>query len=339
MRRLKVGVIGAGTQGQEHCKCYAHIPDAELIAVADPDAERLKRVGEAYKVPNLFANVADMLALKELEAVSIVTPDHLHRAVAVEALDAGKHVLIEKPLATTVEDGVAIVEAARRAGVKTMINFSNRWMSYMIHAKRAVLDGKLGEPVYAYARLSNTLYVPTEMLKSWSARTRLPHWLMSHTIDRVRWLFGGNIRRVFAMSHSGVLQKLGYDTPDVYAAVVEFDSGAIGNFESCWILPKTRPTLVDSKMEIVFSRGAITVDATETTVRIATAESYTYPGTLYMDVWGKPTGFAFEAIAHFVESVLTDKAPGPSLDDGLHILKVTAAIVESAEKKQPIDIA
>ena len=116
----------------------------------------------------------------------------------------------------------AIVEAAQRGKRKLMVNFSNRWMPYMAHTRRAIEDGELGYPIYAYARLSNTIYVPTKMLESWSSKTSLPFWLMSHTIDRIRWLFQSEITRVYAVSHASVLTRMGIDSPDLFAALVDF---------------------------------------------------------------------------------------------------------------------
>lgn len=339
METVKVGVIGVGVQGETHCKCFANIPGAELSAIADPDEEKLQRVGERLGVARRFTDYREMLALEELDAVSVVTPDHLHREPCLAVLEADKHLLVEKPLATTVEDGEAIVARARGSSRKSMINFSNRWMSYMVHSKEAVRDGKLGAPVYAYARLSNTIYVPTGMLKVWSSNTKLPFWLMSHTIDRVRWLFQSDVRRVFGMKYEGVLKAMGYDTPDLYVALVEFDNGAIGNFESCWILPNSRPTIVDSKMEIVFSHGSITIDTMETTIKIATEENYTYPSTLAMELRGKPVGFPYEALSHFIQCILEGGDPEASLEDGLCVLKVTDAIIRSAESGEAISVS
>ena len=333
---LRVGVIGVGLQGEGHVKNYQSLPDAHVVAVADLDETKLKRMREVYGIQGTYSEYRQMLAAEDLDAVSIVTPDHLHLEPALAALEAGKHVLIEKPLATNVEDAQAIVKAAKRGNRKLMVNFSNRWMSYMAHTRNAIETGELGYPVYAYARLSNTIYVPTKMLESWSAKTSLPFWLMSHTIDRIRWLFQSEITRVYAVSHASVLTKMGIDSPDLFAALVDFENGAVGNFESCWILPNTKPSIVDSKMELIFSKGNISIDAQQTTIQKATDEEYTIPGILQMDVYGQPVGFVTEAMRHFVVCVLEDKEPWPSGEDGLAVVRISSAIVESAQTGKPL---
>ena len=335
---VRVGVIGVGLQGESHVKIYQSIPEVQVRAVSDVNEAKLKRMKEVYGIPSTYADFREMLSCEDLDAVSIVTPDHLHLEPALAAIEAGTHVLIEKPLAMSVEDAQAIVSAARQQNRKLMVNFSNRWMTYMVHTRNAIEAGELGYPVYAYARLSNTIHVPTEMLGGWSSKTSLPFWLMSHTIDRVRWLFGSDIHRVYAVSHSSVLKDRGIDTPDLFAALVDFDDGAVGNFESCWILPNTRPSIVDSKMELIFSKGSITIDAMQTTIQKATEAQYAYPGTLQMDIFGQPAGFVTEAIRHFVHCVAEDKDPWASGEDGLAVVKVCAAIVRSAQGGEPVEL-
>jgi len=336
---VKVGVIGVGLQGQTHLKCYKALPDVEVVAISDVNPERLEEVGEQYGVPGRYTDYREMLKKESLDAVSVATPDHLHRDPVLACTEAKVNVLCEKPLATRVEDAEAMVKAAKDAGVKLMVNFSNRWMSYMAITKKAIEDGELGEPLYAYARLSNTIYVPTGMLKTWSSHTKLPFWLMSHTIDRVRWLFGGRAVKVYGVARSKVLKSIGIDTPDFYAALVEFDNGAVGNFESCWVLPNTRPSVVDSKMELVFTKGSVSIDAQQTMIQKATESSYTVPGTLFVDIYGTPVGFVMEAIRHFVKCVEEDREPWASGEDGLEVVRTCAAIVRSAETGRPVELS
>jgi predicted dehydrogenase len=337
--KLRVGVIGAGLQGQSHLACYAVMPQVEIAAIADIDADKARAAAQKYAVPRWYESYEKMLDDAPLDAVSVVTPDDLHREPCLAAAAYGKHILVEKPLATTVADGEAIVAAARKAGVKLMTHFSNRWQLPMIVAKDAIAKGEMGEPVYAYARLSNALSVPTEMLRGWSARTRLPFWLMSHTVDRVRWLFGREARRVHAISRSGVLTSLGFDTPDAYVATVEFEGGAMACFESCWILPNSLPTIVDNRMELIFTGGLLEFDAGDMCVHHATPAKYRRAGILWTEALGEPRGFVLEAMKHFVERVLAGQDPGPSGDDGLAVLRITAAIVQSAQERRIVELS
>jgi predicted dehydrogenase len=131
---------------------------------------------------------------------------------------------------------------------------------------------------------------------------------------------------------------MGINTPDLYVAIVEFDNGAVGNFESCWVFPESRPSLVDSKMELVFTAGSVTIDQQQTTIAMATKDKFSLPGTLQTDVYGSPVGFVTEGMRHFVNCVLEDKPPWPSAEDGLALVRICAAIEESARTGRKVEM-
>lgn len=111
---------------------------------------------------------------------------------------------------------------------------------------------------------------------------------MSHTVDRVRWLFGRNAVRVHAVSRSGVLEARGFATPDAYLATVEFEGNAFACFESCWILPNSLPSVVDNRMSLIFANGRLEFDAGDLCLHQATPAAYKRPGTLWTTVGGTP---------------------------------------------------
>ena len=334
---LNVGVAAVGIQGEGHVKAYAAIPGANVVAVCDANAERAADVAARYGIEHVEPTYEALFARSDIDAVSVALPDHLHRDAAVKALQAGKHVLLEKPLATSVDDAEAIVAAQEASGKRLMVNWSNRWMLSFAQTKEALDAGDLGDPIYCYARLSNTLYVPTKML-SWSANTRLPHWLICHRYDIARWYFGCEARRVTAVRRYGVLRDMGIDTPDFYQATIEFENGGVGNFESCWVLPETLPYMVDSKFQLICSRGYVNIDPTAPMHVRATAEGYEQPGYLGGEVMGVPRSFVRSAIEHFVDSALNDTEPLITGRDGLAIAKTLCAVVHAAETGEAIEL-
>ncbi len=336
---LKFGVIGVGIQGEAHVKILQSLPHSEVVAVCDVNEGRAREVAERHGVKRWYADFRKMLEAEELDAVTVATPDPFHFEPAMAAIEARKHLLVEKPLATTVEEAERLVEAAREAGVTLYVNFSNRFMPQMVLTKKLVDEGELGEPVYAFARLSNTLYVPLRMIRGWAERTSLPFWLMSHTIDRVRWLFGREIRSVFARTHEGVLKAKGLDVKDLYVALVEFEGGAVGTFESLWILPDSRPNIVDSRMDLVFSEGTVSFDTISPAPQVATKDGFEMPYPLqYDDAFGRPVGMVTESLRHFVECLAEGREPITTGEDGLRAVKVAAAILQSAEEGRPIEV-
>ena len=240
MGKVGFGVIGAGILGANHAQVYSRLPGSELIAVCDSDAERAQAVAKKYGAQEQYSNFEDLLGNPDIQAVSIATPDHVHRDIAVAAAKAGKHILCEKPLALNVEDAQTIVDTANEAGVKLMIDFQNRVNPTFVAAKQSIEAGEIGRPSYAYIRLSNTLFVPLEML-SWASESSALWFLCGHTVDLMRFLLQDEVRRVYAVTRSGILKDLGVDTQDFHVAIAEFEKGTVVTFENAWILPQSHP--------------------------------------------------------------------------------------------------
>jgi len=334
---LKYGVVGCGLQGEGHIGIVAALPNAELVSVCDIDEKRARTAALQHGAKHALSSYDDMLADDSIEAVSIALPDHLHADATIKALQAGKHVLLEKPMATCTEDAQAMVDVWQSSGKKLMINWSNRWMPMFWSTKEMLDQGALGDPLYVYARLNNTLYVPTQML-SWSANTRLPFWLICHRYDIARWYFGSEAKRVTAVSRSVVLKQMGIDTPDFYQTTVEFENGCVANFESCWILPETLPYMVDSKFQLISTKGYVNVDPALPVHMVGTAEQCQNKGFITGKVEGEPRGFVFDAIAHFVNSVLRDEQPLITGHDGLMVTKALVAMVQAAETGEAVEL-
>ena len=127
MKKIGFGVIGTGIVGGAwHAYVYSRLPQSKLVAVCDLDEKRAQDAAKKYGASAVYTDYRKLLENPDIKAVSIATPDFAHREIAVAAAEAGKHILVEKPLATTVEDAEAIVKAAKKAKVKLMVDFHNR---------------------------------------------------------------------------------------------------------------------------------------------------------------------------------------------------------------------
>lgn len=337
MEPIKVGVIGVGLYGMAHIDSYIALPGVDLVAIADVDEERLETVGREKGISHLFIDYNEMLETTDIQVASIATPDHLHSAPTLAALESGKHVFLEKPMALEVEEAERMAKAAKDGGLKLTVNFGRRSQLPSLLAKEAIDRGELGEPVYAYARVNNTLMVPNTML-SWSGDTVLPHWLMTHEYDRIRWFFGSEARRVYAVSKAGVLREMGIETEDVYHATVEFENEAIGVCETAWILPETAPFVAQCKAHFIFSEGWLNIDNSAPVLTIATQNRYSQPGFLAGTVHGELVGTVRDSIRHFIDCVREDRPPLVSPHDGVEVTRIACTIVESAETGQPITL-
>jgi predicted dehydrogenase len=330
-------LIGAGLFGERHAQAYSRHPAANFVAVCDLNAERAKHIAEKYGARSYTTDFRQVLTDSEVHAVSVATPDHLHRDVAVACAEAGKHVLVEKPLATTVEDAIAIADAAHKNGVKLMVDFHNRINPPMVNARDAIRRGDIGSPVYVYARLSNTTAVPLEML-TWSSHSSALWFLASHMIDIVRWMLDDEVRRVYAVSRDGILKSMGVNTADFHVATVEFGKGAVAVFEHAWILPRTHATVKDLKLEILGSAGAINIDSSHNrALEIYTAETAAFPDLFAPPTGEHLTGFVLDSIAYFVDAVVKSTPVLATGEDGIATTRIICAIIESAQKGMPVD--
>jgi predicted dehydrogenase len=338
MEKVGFAVIGAGVFGQVHASVYADHEAARLVCVCDIDEQKARDAASRFGA-RWCTDYREAVADPEVQAVSVTTPDFAHMEIAAAAARAGKHVLCEKPMATTVEGCRQIIESAKASGVILMVDFHNRFSPPVALAKQAVDNGEIGDVRLLNWRLNDTIFVPTRML-SWSARSSVNWFLGSHVVDTICWIVGRAPRRVFSVCRSDVLRAKGIDTPDFYLSVLEFDGGAVAAVENCWILPESHPSIVDVKAEIIGSAGAIYIDSTHhRAIQKYTADACTYPDVLVRaEIHGKQTGFAVESIRHFIDCVRHGKQPLATGEDGLRATRVLLAIQESGETGEPVAV-
>lgn len=336
---MKFGVIGAGTFGSRHIQAFDRHPDVELVGVLDLNRELAETAVAEYAsspVP-VYTDIDEFLAIDGLEAVSVATPDHLHTAPAAAAARAGKHLLVEKPLATSIADAREILEASRAGGGLLMVDFHNRVNPPFVDAYRAVRDGRVGDVKYVYARLSNTVTIAS-MIK-WASASSSLWFLASHMVDIAQWIVGERIVKVTARALSGTLEARGIATPDLFVIMAEFESGAIGVFEHAWILPAGNPSNTDLKFEVLGSDGAVYIDTTHNrTVEIHTADSMEYPAVLVPPYSPRLTGFVLDALAQFVDAVHGRGEVLATGEEGMQVTAVLCAILESIDSGVPVQV-
>jgi predicted dehydrogenase len=336
LKPVRMGVIGLGLWGQAHARIISSHPFAELVAVCDLEESRASAVGESYRVP-YFTDFRALLADKTINAVSIVTPDFAHTEFAIAAAEAGKHVLVEKPLATKTKECEQIIGAMEKNKVRIMVDFHNRWNPPFAHAKESIEAGQLGDIVSAYFRLTDVISVPTSML-SWSAKSSILWFLGSHTVDTLRWLLKDEVKRVFAVSRSGILKARGIDVADIYQAILEFRKGTIASIENNWIVPNTQPFVNDFKFNILGSKGMISVDMSNNQAYERFLEDRADHPDIFVKpvIHGKPMGFAHESIRSFIDCIASEEPFVVDAYDGLEVTRVLEAIMRSAETKEPV---
>ncbi len=333
MDKMKAAVIGVGIFGEVHARTYAESETAELALVCDTNAARAKQVAEQYGC-RYTTDIQDIVDDSSIRIVSVTTPDFAHREPCLRVIAAGKHVLVEKPLATTLDDAEAITQAAEKKGVRLMTDFQNRWNPPFMHAKQVIESGEVGYPVSAYIRLCNSLII-TERL-SWTAKSG-PQWFLGpHIVDLVRWLFHQEVRRVYATGRRQILKGMGIDTYDAIQAQLIFDD-SFATVETAWILPRSWPGL-DFRMDFLGSNGKIEVEPTHQCISVG-GDKFRMPFILGQQVaFGQMFGFFREPILHFVDCIRNDKPFLVDPQDGLVITRIVVAIEESLKSGKMVDI-
>jgi len=340
MTQKQFALVGAGLFGEIHAQIYSSHPAAQLAVICDLNQQRARSLAASYGAEHACVDWRELIENDSLDAVSIATPDFAHAEIAIALANAGKHLLVEKPLATTIEECEHIIAASRRAHTKLMVDFHNRWSPPFHEAHSLIRRGDLGSPRLIAFRLSNTTFVPLEML-SWAAQSSVLWFLGSHAIDMVCWLLDEWPTRVYAVSRREILKDMGVDTPDFFQTTLEFPSGAIATIENCWLLPQSAPNVVDMKCEIIGSRAAASIDTTSNRMLQIDSPS----GISYPDLLGSPTihgshvGFARESIRHFVDCVVNDTPPLATGEQGLEVTRIALAIQQSAETGQPVTVS
>ncbi|UWU25698.1 Gfo/Idh/MocA family oxidoreductase (plasmid) [Rhizobium sp. CB3060] len=340
MSKLRIGVIGAGLWGNNHAHTFNVLPETELGGVCDLDEGRALKMKESFGATEAFTDYHKLIACDQIDAVSVATPDFTHTPIILAALKADKHVLSEKPLATTVQEAEEIAEAAAKSKGKLMIDFHNRVNPILAQVRDMIQDGQIGLAKHGTARLSNTTFVPFEML-SWAAKSSALWFLGSHLVDVLRFILADEVTRVYAVARSGTLQAGGVDTKDFHASILEFSKGTVVTMENSWILSRDNPSLVDFKIEFVGEKGQIQADPTHSGGLRRIVEG----GMRFNDYIGMtPTGatriggFVQESIARFVDSVVRGVPLLAEVNDGLANTKVLAAIEESVASGRPVTI-
>jgi len=324
-------VVGVGMWGQIHIETYLSDPNSELIAICDKNEERIKQIAEKYDIRKFTTEYSNILEDPEVEAISIATPDFAHKEIAVNAAKAGKHILVEKPLAITVQDCEEIIRTANTMNVKLMVDFHNRFNPPFVKVKESVENGEIGIPSLLNIRLNLTRDFPLENLK-WAEKSNVAFFMGSHAIDLTCWILNDTACEVYAVSRSGVLSKAGKNIQDFYYSIISFNKGTIAIVENSWVLPYNSPTTVDFKLELIGEKGAAYVDASHNRCIEKYVEGkVTYPNVLIFPFSPEQgCGFAVDSIKHFINCVVKDCEPSISGYDGLVVTKIIEKIIESS---------
>jgi UDP-N-acetylglucosamine 3-dehydrogenase len=303
MDRIRCGVIGLGWFGEHHVDTLQALPLVEVTAVCTRRDERVKEVAVKYNIPKAYTDYRKLLADDDVDMVSIVTHVKDHWKPTIDALRAGKHVFLEKPMADTVEECDRILEAAEGTQKCFMVGHICRFDTVYALAKEEIEAGKLGRIISMHARRNLAKWITESHLHKISA-------LFGdgvHDLDLMLWYTGAKPVSVFAQTMN-TRPELPYD--DLGWAMFRLDSGAIAVIENVWCLPENVPFAIDAKMEIIGTEGAIYIDNAGSNYTVLTKKGLSYPQSTYWPkVHGMRRGFLKEEFDYFIKCVARGEKP------------------------------
>jgi predicted dehydrogenase len=258
-RKIRAGVVGIGWAGQQHMAAYDEAPGVELVAIAGKEDDVRAELAERYGIADTYADWEDMIARGDLDVVSVAVPTFLHAPIAIAALRAGAHVLSEKPIARTGEEGQAMVDAAREAGRILEVVFNHRRRGDIEAVRAAVEDGTIGRPYHARAMWLRRAGIPA--LGSWFTSAEMSGGgplvdLGVHVLDWTLHLMGEpRVTAVSAITHaelgprglggsvggvkSGVTSA--YEVEDLATAMLRLEGGGSIVLETSWASHRSTP--------------------------------------------------------------------------------------------------
>lgn len=341
---LKVGVIGVGSISAQHIKPYLENKGVELVALCDINEQRLTEKGILYSVTELYTDYRALLQNKEIDAVSICTWNNTHAEISIAALEADKHVLVEKPLSMTVDEALAVQKAADKTGKVMQVGFVRRHSDNAKILKKFIDNGEFGQIYYAKAGYLRRLGNPGGWFSDRKRSGGGPLIdLGVHMIDicwylmgkpRVVSVSGNTYSKLGNRSHIGNLsfyKAADYDptlndVEDLTNALIRFENGASLAIEVSFTLQakkdETYATLYGDKGGAEIEPELALVMEKNNTILNATPQ---------IDKLDFDFGKAFSnEINHFVECCKEGKQPLAPVSDGVEVMKILQAIYESA---------
>ena len=338
---IGIGVIGAGFMGMLHARAFSQLPDARVVAVSDPALKEGPRLPGRGEPLELYADHTELLRRKDIQAVVIASPEKVHRQAVEDAAAAGIHVLLEKPIATTLADADAIIRASHRGAAKLMMAHILRYDVRYAQVKSAIQRGVIGKPRVCYARRNATIAEARRL----GGRVEVEEYISVHDIDLAFWYLGDAPVKVNAEIVEGpVKRELGVH--DFIWITIRFHGGGLAVIETGWGLtdaiarwrqPPDWGGFGDVCMEVIGEKGALYLDYRPMTLAGVDDEGWKFPDTLHWpQLHGEVVGDVLEEDRFFLR-VLRGETPILSTpEDGRRALEVVLAAQESARSGAPV---
>lgn len=307
MKKLGVAVIGAGFWGRNHARNFRELNETELLAVCDINQERAKAVAEQFSI-DAYTDSRKLLKRKDIEAVTICTWSTKLASEALRALKAGKHVLVEKPMANTARQARKLVDLAQRKERLLTVGFLMRFIPGVQHIKEAINKREIGTLVCATAK----------RVSRWPVRigdVGVIKDLAIHDIDIMRYLFNEDPIAVYA--RAGALR---HELEDYAQIMLTFEEGKTAFIEANWLTPYRIRKLIVTGSEAIMTLDYLTQEVSVETAHQTLTPRYEQIEPLKLE------------LQHFSNCILNNKEPMVTGEDGLKVLQIAEGALKSTKK-------
>ncbi len=314
MTKLGVAVIGTGQWGKNHARVYKELPSTELIAVCDVNLQRAKTMAQQYGV-KAYSDSNQMLKDKAIEAVNICTWSTILAKEALKALHAGKHVLVEKPMATTPQQAEKLVQTAQENSLHLTVGFLMRFIPGLQHIRKSVENKKIGELVCATAK----------RVSQWPERigdVGVVKDTAIHDIDVMNYIFNQYPKSVYAKMGSLKIKKF----EDYAQIMLTYEDDKTAFIESNWLTPYKTRSLTVTGSEAIMRLDYITQD-----FWIEQKTETVQPRLPFQEPLKAE-------LQHFVDCIVEKKQPLVTGEDGVKALQVATAAIQSSAKNKAIQL-
>ncbi len=315
MKRVAIGVIGTGFWGENQVRVLRQSRMADLVAICDTNEKRAREIGTKYGVP-WHTDVDKFLRVPGLEAVTVCTPTQTHLKVGLLAIESGKNLLVEKPMTGEERAADRLVNSARKANVKLLVGFIERFNPGVRAVKKMLMQKIVGNVIIATGR----------RVARWPLRigdVGVVKDTAIHDIDAMRYLFGEEVLAVFAQT--GSLRRRSYE--DYAEMMLRFDGGTTGFIDANWLTPRKVRTLI-----ITGSEATINLDYITQEITLENSKQLVKPYT----PWAEPLKLELDS---FVTTIIEDGVGSPSGDDALRAIRVCDAALRSGKSKTLVTLS
>lgn len=327
--KMRFGIISfAHIHAWSYARVLKELEEAELVAIYDDDPERLKEAAQKFNVKDTYSDYHALLKRDDIDAVIITSENAKHVDQAIAAAEAGKHMIVEKPIATTLEDADKMVNAAKKAGVKFQTAFVMRYHDATATIKQVLERGEIGEILVItttnHGKYPNLWFGDPELAGGGSV---MDHTV--HTADLMRWYTKDEVEEVYAVSGKNIRDYLTVE--DTGLISLKFRKGVIGSIDCSWSRPSTWPIWGDVWLGIIGTEGYIVVDAFRPNVDLV-KEGERLQWVYFGSDCDK------NMIADFIRVVREDEEPRASGWDGRQALEITLAAYESIKENRVVKL-